>query len=64
MPGGMARVVHDGLSQQPPGLLGEPADEADQGRHPSFAPREDFAGGPGSLSLTFAYNSNLDIMTF
>jgi hypothetical protein len=32
----------------------EPADEADRGRHPGFARHEDLAGGPGSLSLSFA----------
>src|ERR1700681_1200374 len=32
---------------------GEPADEADRGRHPGFARHEGLAGGPGSLSLSF-----------
>ena len=33
---------------------GEPTDEADRGRHPGFARHECIAGGPGSLSLSFA----------
>src|SRR5262245_21552358 len=34
-------------------VAGEPADEADRGRHRGFARHECFAGGPGSLSLSF-----------
>jgi hypothetical protein len=36
------------------GIAAEPADEADRGRHTGFAWHEGIAGGPGSLSLSFA----------
>jgi hypothetical protein len=35
------------------GRSAEPTAEADRGRHPGFARHEGFAGGPGSLSLSF-----------
>src|SRR6185295_4572693 len=35
-------------------MASEQADEADRGRHTGFARHEGLAGGPGSLSLSFA----------
>src|SRR5438552_17883061 len=35
------------------GDASEPTDEADRGRHSGLARHESFAGGPGSLSLSF-----------
>ena len=35
------------------GVVSEPTDEADRGRHPGFARHEVLAGGPGSLAVAF-----------
>jgi hypothetical protein len=56
----MPNKLHCMIGSRKPRGRGEPTDEADRGRHTGFARYDVFAGGPGSLSLSFAVRTPED----